>query len=145
MILYSHNWNDWHYFDLIALDDEIVETEILANMPLEARVVEASRGEVFGGNLVIPLEPTISSNPNITLQGITDTLRILIVDDENFIRLLLRRTLEELEFEGVELLSASLGSCTVVATFLSLPRNETSTLHIPSKRYISTFSRDAFK
>ena len=34
------------------------------------------------------------------------TKRILIVDDENFIRLLLRRTLEELEFEGVELLSA---------------------------------------
>ena len=37
------------------------------------------------------------------------TKRILIVDDENFIRLLLRRTLEELEFEGVELLSASDG------------------------------------
>ena len=27
--------------------------------------------------------------------------RILIVDDENYIRLLLRRTLEEFEFEGV--------------------------------------------
>ena len=37
------------------------------------------------------------------------TKRILIVDDENFIRLLLRRTLEELEFEGVELLTASDG------------------------------------
>jgi len=29
--------------------------------------------------------------------------RILIVDDENYIRLLLRRTLEEFEFEGVTL------------------------------------------
>tara|TARA_B100001250_G_scaffold369446_1_gene352919 strand:- start:308 stop:694 length:387 start_codon:yes stop_codon:yes gene_type:complete len=29
--------------------------------------------------------------------------RILIVDDENFIRLLLRRTLEDFEFEGVEI------------------------------------------
>jgi len=29
--------------------------------------------------------------------------RILIVDDENYIRLLLRRTLEELEFSGVEI------------------------------------------
>ena len=31
------------------------------------------------------------------------TKRILIVDDENYIRLLLRRTLEELEFSGVEI------------------------------------------
>jgi two-component system, OmpR family, alkaline phosphatase synthesis response regulator PhoP len=31
------------------------------------------------------------------------TKRILIVDDENFIRLLLRRTLEDFEFEGVEI------------------------------------------
>ena len=37
------------------------------------------------------------------------TKRVLIVDDENFIRLLLRRTLEDLEFEGVELLTASDG------------------------------------
>ena len=29
--------------------------------------------------------------------------RILIVDDENYIRLLLRRTLEDLEFAGVEI------------------------------------------
>lgn len=29
--------------------------------------------------------------------------RILIVDDENYIRLLLHRTLEDLEFEGVEI------------------------------------------
>ena len=34
---------------------------------------------------------------------------ILIVDDENYIRLLLRRTLEDLEFEGVELLCAEDG------------------------------------
>ncbi len=31
------------------------------------------------------------------------TKRILIVDDENYIRLLLHRTLEELELEGVEI------------------------------------------
>lgn len=32
--------------------------------------------------------------------------RILIVDDENYIRLLLHRTLEDLEFEGVEIHAA---------------------------------------
>mgnify|MGYP001421521550 CR=1 FL=1 len=37
------------------------------------------------------------------------TKRVLIVDDENFIRLLLRRTLEEFEFEGVEILQAEDG------------------------------------
>lgn len=35
--------------------------------------------------------------------------RILIVDDENYIRLLLHRTLEELEFEGVEIHAAADG------------------------------------
>ena len=37
------------------------------------------------------------------------TKRVLIVDDENFIRLVLRRTLEEFEFEGVEILQAEDG------------------------------------
>ena len=35
--------------------------------------------------------------------------KILIVDDENYIRLLLRRTLEDFEYEGVELLTAEDG------------------------------------
>ncbi|MEE2787426.1 MAG: response regulator [Myxococcota bacterium] len=35
--------------------------------------------------------------------------RILIVDDENYIRLLLKRTLEDFEFEGVEILLAEDG------------------------------------
>ena len=34
---------------------------------------------------------------------------ILIVDDENFIRLLLSRTLEDFEFEGVKILMAETG------------------------------------
>ena len=83
MILYSHNWNEWHYFDVIAADDEIVETEVLTNMPLEARVVNASRGEVFGGTSITPLLPTLDSHPEMSLQGITDTLRVLIIDDDN--------------------------------------------------------------
>lgn len=35
--------------------------------------------------------------------------RILIIDDENFIRLLLKRTLEDFEFEGVEIEMAPTG------------------------------------
>ena len=35
--------------------------------------------------------------------------KILIVDDENYIRLLLRRTLEDFEYEGVALLTAEDG------------------------------------
>ena len=31
--------------------------------------------------------------------------KILIIDDENYIRLLLRRTLEDFEYEGVEVLA----------------------------------------
>ncbi len=35
--------------------------------------------------------------------------KILIVDDENYIRLLLRRTLEDFEYEGVQVLAAEDG------------------------------------
>lgn len=35
--------------------------------------------------------------------------KILIVDDENFIRLLLSRTLEDFEFEGVKIIMAETG------------------------------------
>ena len=35
--------------------------------------------------------------------------RVLIVDDENFVRLLLRRTLEDCEFNGVEIAMAEDG------------------------------------
>tara|TARA_B100000674_G_C37549325_1_gene782103 strand:+ start:260 stop:652 length:393 start_codon:yes stop_codon:yes gene_type:complete len=35
--------------------------------------------------------------------------KVLIVDDENFIRLLLRRTLEDFEFEGVQIVLAENG------------------------------------
>ena len=35
--------------------------------------------------------------------------RVLIVDDENFVRLLLRRTLEDFEFNGVEIVMAEDG------------------------------------
>ena len=35
--------------------------------------------------------------------------KVLIVDDENFIRLLLSRTLEDFEFEGVQILLAETG------------------------------------
>ena len=38
------------------------------------------------------------------------TKKILIVDDENFIRLLLHRTLEDFEFESVQILLASDGN-----------------------------------
>ena len=37
------------------------------------------------------------------------TKKVLIVDDENFIRLLLSRTLEDFEFEGVQILLAETG------------------------------------
>jgi two-component system alkaline phosphatase synthesis response regulator PhoP len=39
----------------------------------------------------------------------TQPKKILIVDDENFIRLLLSRTLEDFEFEGVKILLAETG------------------------------------
>jgi CheY-like chemotaxis protein len=37
------------------------------------------------------------------------TKKVLIVDDENFIRLLLSRTLEDFEFEGVKIMMAETG------------------------------------
>ena len=46
--------------------------------------------------------------------------KVLIVDDEPFIRLLLEQTLEELEDEGVELISADNGE-----TALDIIRSET--------------------
>jgi len=48
--------------------------------------------------------------PNATAKG-EDAVqkRILIVDDENYIRLLLKRTLEDFEFEGVRILMAEDG------------------------------------